>query len=923
MSQTNYHRWIRITVIIMLMGIGLSVYLPAGAQDATEEAATEAPATTEAPPTEAPPTEPPPTEAAVTEAPPVEEPTQEITIESPTVEPTAEVIPTEEGTPAVEPTDESTAEPTTEATTEATAEVTAEATAETTAEATAEVTVEATEAVLATFVPQGDYAVGEKVNKEGWLSIIHGDPSTLDGGHEHVYFFIDDQSNWVRLLLDEEAAASLENKRIQISGQVVGQLGGQVDGVSGYQSPATPVLAVESIRETEAPEGISGLMPASLPLTGQQDFLTIMCRFNGGAAPPFWADPAYFEGLLDNNYPGIADFWDEQSYGNISINASSNVYGWYTLPGSKSFYVPDGNLINFNQSLNDCIARFLQANPGYNFNPIEGINLIFSDDIGCCAWGGGGVFTIGGVTKFFGVTWMPDWAYANQFVLGHEMGHSFQLRHTGLNVNNQYASAWDTMSGGPPGGIFCSNPDPFYGCVGVGIIAFHRDFLEWIPDDRRYVGGPGTDQTIVLERTEQPSPTNYLIAIVPIKTSGSDPIAGSTNQYYTVEARRRTGYAGNAYDANLAGNAVIIHKVNMNQPANLNYPHAFIVDVDNNGDTTDAATQWVPGESFIDLANGIKIEVLTAGATSFDVRIVNLGTAVKAPAKPKLLLPANNAFTNNPAPEFTWEAVPDVTGYTFELARDSRFTDIVQRVPDLTVTNYTLNPVFLEDGSADARYYWRVIAENAFDQTGISASRYFTFDTIEPAVPVQDVTTCNVTFTTLIPTLKWGASDGASKYQVQLYVDGNPIETVTNPSIPGRSYKPPVPLLATTYRWTVQAIDAAGNISGFATPDCLITIQSPANATPILFVYADDTPAITWGDITWDNGYEIQISNSRTFRASTTVFLYTSGELPANTTSYVANHLWDGVWYARVRAKRADGKWGGWSPVTTFVVDIP
>jgi hypothetical protein len=328
-------------------------------------------------------------------------------------------------------------------------------------------------------------------------------------------------------------------------------------------------------------------------------------------------------------------------------------------------------------------------------------------------------------------------------------------------------------------------------------------------------------------------------------------------------------------------------------------------------ETTAEATSEATVEATPEVTPEVTAEVpLAAG---------NVGKAV-------LLAPAANVITNNPALYFDWEAAANATRYDIQIATASNFAPAslldLNNDTNITATNYTLSPAFLTDGSDDGRYYWRVIAENDAGNSNPSAARVFTFDTTEPPVPVPDARVCDVTVVNLTPTLAWSASPGATTYEVKLYVDGNDVEEVTNPGIPGRSYRSPSPLLATTYRWAVRARDNANNISDYS-PDCLLSIQSPLNATPILFVYQDDTPTIRWGDLSWDTGYQVEISNSRVFRASTTVFLYQSGDLASNTTSFTAPHLWDGVWYARVRAKRADGRWGGWSQPAIFAVDVP
>jgi N-acetylneuraminic acid mutarotase len=119
------------------------------------------------------------------------------------------------------------------------------------------------------------------------------------------------------------------------------------------------------------------------------------------------------------------------------------------------------------------------------------------------------------------------------------------------------------------------------------------------------VVGPNTTRTITLERLAQPGPGNYLMATIPM--------IDAPGRFYTAEARRRVGY-----DDSLPGDAVVLHRVDPNDPS---ARPARVVDVDNNGDPNDAAAMWTPGETFADSANGITITVNAQTATGFQVTI--------------------------------------------------------------------------------------------------------------------------------------------------------------------------------------------------------------------------------------------------------------------------------------------------------------
>ena len=182
------------------------------------------------------------------------------------------------------------------------------------------------------------------------------------------------------------------------------------------------------------------------------------------------------------------------------------------------------------------------------------------------------------------------------------MGHGLGLLHSSCPYDETYDSYWDVMSGWPP--TLFSHPK--YGDVGVHTIAYHKDFLGWIPPTRKYVATRNSTRTITLERLAQPGAEGYLMAQIPIGDSPTD--------FYTVEARLFAGY-----DDEIPDEAVVIHKVDTTLRDRL----AQVVDVDNNGDPNDEGAMWTPGEIFTDPVNGIQVAVEAASSTGFRVTITD------------------------------------------------------------------------------------------------------------------------------------------------------------------------------------------------------------------------------------------------------------------------------------------------------------
>ena len=437
----------------------------------------------------------------------------------------------------------------------------------------------------------------------GWFHVIWGDPlpgQFLEGVQEYVV--IDDQARWVRTRLDDLPSMSsteireLNNKRVRIIGSWEGNLRlGQT--LSQHQMD----FRVSSI-EIESPQHAGAAEPDVFPsaVAGPQRWVNILCRF-ADSTDVTPKSKAYVEDLMGATQPGLDHYWRELSYENINLTGTA-VVGWYNLPKPRSYYVYDRTgdgkpEFDRERAAQDCTGA---ADADIFFPDFSGINFMFNQLLDCCAWGGGATLTRDGETKRYSMTWLPPWGYEDQGVLGHEMGHGFGLLHSGLSSSGLY-SRWDVMS------RFVGNCPPYditFGCIGVHTISYHMDKLGWIPSARKYVGTPGSSQSIIIERLSQPvSGSSYLMAQIPI--------GGSTTQFYTVEARRFAGY-----DVTLPGEAIVIHHVDIWR----NVP-ALVVDPDNNGDPNDAGAMWTPGETFIDQVNDIVVSVDALTTTGFAVTI--------------------------------------------------------------------------------------------------------------------------------------------------------------------------------------------------------------------------------------------------------------------------------------------------------------
>ena len=442
----------------------------------------------------------------------------------------------------------------------------------------------------------------------GWLSAVWGDPGPTSKGTSHLVFFLTNtRGATTELEITDDALAdagglmAINNRFVRVE---LDESGPQV----GRRS-------ISSVRVLPSPEGAeSGATEAVL---GSKPWISVACKFSDKAAEP--ENLSYFQGMYDNAPGRLDHYWREVSYDNIDIVGSTAV-DWKNLPRSHTFYVPtpgSGTSADLNQLFNDCTAAadpFVDFSMG-NTGGFEGINLMFNDQLDCCAWGGGRYATLDGVSKVWRTTWDPPWAFAQEGVIAHEMGHGFGLPHANNSDGdgNPYDSPWDVMSSATGYAV----DDPVYGNLGKHVTSYHKDRLGWFDASEMFlVPGEGFFR-VTIDPLGSATTATYRVARIPI--------GGSTSHYYTVEVREAVGN----YEADIPGNGagdrmVIIHEVNTGRSE-----PAWVVDED--VPPADYAStegvMWRAGEIFVDPAAEIVIEVEGQTATGFQVGIL-VGTGL-------------------------------------------------------------------------------------------------------------------------------------------------------------------------------------------------------------------------------------------------------------------------------------------------------
>jgi M6 family metalloprotease-like protein len=430
------------------------------------------------------------------------------------------------------------------------------------------------------------------VTLTGWLTVIWGDGEP-GSGYSTKEYWLNQESGEVTVLLIDDKLISAAGGLLAVNGKRV-TVSGPMRLAAAGAGPAT--LQVESLTLLETDTSPAGVAAGQgVATVGNQRWISILCKFSDVPAEP---NPlSYFQNMYSSIRPGLDHYWRELSYNKVNLQGSTAV-DWFTLPRPRSYYV--GSTTNLYQLADDCVAA---ADSVVFFPNYQGINLVFNESLGCCAWGGWLFLNLDGQFRRYGITWLPPWGYQNISVVAHEMGHAFGLPHSSGPYNTPYDSRWDVMSDtwrscNSPGGR-----DSTFGCLGQHTIAFHKNMLGWITPTLIYTVTPFSQAVITLTNIAAPVPGRYLMVRLP---------QGSPNRFKTIEARRRIGY-----DTPLPGDAVIIHDVDTTRRDRL----AQVVDIDNNRNPNDAGAMWTVGESFTDVANGVVIRVAAQTTDGFVLNI--------------------------------------------------------------------------------------------------------------------------------------------------------------------------------------------------------------------------------------------------------------------------------------------------------------
>jgi hypothetical protein len=295
-------------------------------------------------------------------------------------------------------------------------------------------------------------------------------------------------------------------------------------------------------------------------------------------------------------------------------------------------------------------------------------------------------------------------------------------------------------------------------------------------------------------------------------------------------------------------------------------------------------------------------------------------------------------FYDMPAVRWRTPTFDSVDGYQVQVARDARFTELVETwetYETSTWSYYPLLPASFQSKNAiedNESYYWRVRIRHEryhpyyssfFDYGAWSPAMRIKLDsrlvgnprlsTADPGLPA---------WTT--PTFLWDRVDGAAGYRLQVDDDSNFSTPLIDKKVDGTSYTPTTVFADGTYYWRVT-IRRSDTVFGHWTPTMSFIKSSrpPQTLAPTLDEVVNTQPSFTWTAVLTPTvtprlaapRYRLQISSDLNFSAN----LKTIDTDSASYTLKKAESLADGYWYWRVAVVQdAVSKLGAYSPAQRF-----
>ncbi len=420
---------------------------------------------------------------------------------------------------------------------------------------------------------------------------------------------------------------ALANRRVAV--EFLQASGNAKTRAKSARTDIVAIVPIDNLRQAYDPAVPLKSGPVAKAVIGTTRWVTVACKFADIATEQKTVE--FFRGQYGNQPGQLGHYWPEVSYAKVSL-AGSDAYGWFTLPQPRSYYITgegDGDA-DLDKLFEDCAAV---ADPTVNFNGVAGINMMFNGDLDGFAWGGGACGPLEGVAnRCIRNTWNPPWAFNNLAPLAHEMGHGYGLPHSDNSDGDSdtYDNPWDVMSDAWRNAV----ANATYGSLPKHINIYQRDRLGWVDAARKLAvpaGGPR-----VLVNLDAASLAGSLNTQMVTFTVPQEP-----GVVYTLESRKRSG----SYEANLAGNAVILHRV-------VGTGTAYSVDasVPPANISNNEGSMFKVGETWYSPGDSVWVTVESETTTGFMVSVGPKPRYMGGPSQPRRSTPAATAASQPATP---------------------------------------------------------------------------------------------------------------------------------------------------------------------------------------------------------------------------------------------------------------------------------
>lgn len=354
-------------------------------------------------------------------------------------------------------------------------------------------------------------------------------------------------------------------------------------------------------------------------------------------------------------------------------------------------------------------------------------------------------------------------------------------------------------------------------------------------------------------------------------------------------------------------------------------------------------------DSFLQLTDPLAYEMVyywrvrgvnEAGVGAWSLTRIFVTEVDPMPGRVLLLLPSNGQFDVSVTPTLGWTSARSAQSYTYEVARDPIFADIVA-TGSQSETNVTLSNSL----SHETTHFWRVRATNDLGAGSWSETRIFT-TLPAPVLPGRialNSPSNQATGVSATPSFSWAADPDANEYEILVARDPGFTTGVVTQILTNNQWTPSEALSSNTlYFWMVRGRNDIGN--GPWSFIYIFTTESENNAdagniagapvqnfdggernaitadatTPTLVSPAtgdtgvNELPLLTWSVVSGATSYEYAFSTDVSFEAGVT-----SGSVAETQFQLVQALAFETSYFWRVRAT-VDGTPGSWSTIGLF-----